>query len=1215
MRRIVIALPILGMVFLVPGIRAQITFFAPPATYSTGDSPFSAAAADFNGDGFPDLAVPGCYSHSISIRFNDGFGTFSDTVNYPAGEYPFSICAGDIDADNDIDLVITSYIDTGWVYTLENLGDGTFDTAVGYAVGQYPYSVTLVDVDGVSGPDIVVANEISEDISILFNNGEGTYGNAINYATIANPYTVIGADLDGDANIDLIVRCVQNIAVFWNFGDGTFAEGENIAVHGNPGGSIVAANLNDDSYIDLAATSGILDSRLYVLLNNGDSTFSLPADYQVGTYPMGAISADVDLDGDIDLVTTSLNSPYFATLINIGDGSFQPAVNQNIIHGTYGIVSDDFDFDGDADLVVTHSSADLISLLRNLEFDCFDEDGDGYGDPGFPNTKCPVDDNCPTTYNPDQSNIDGDQLGDSCDNCFEIYNPKQEDADTDGVGDSCDLCTDTDNDGYGEPGFPASTCETDNCPSLFNPDQVDNDGDGLGDACDTCTDIDGDGYGNPGFPNNVCLDDNCPNIYNPYQKDLDEDGVGDSCDACTDTDGDGYGNPQYPANTCPEDNCPDLANPNQHDNDNDGIGDECDTCTDSDGDGYGDPGYFRNTCPVDNCPFTYNPDQFDEDSDGRGTACDPGEVDFEADIRCGSAPLLVSFTDLTRPTDTIVNWYWDFGDGNSSELQNPMHEYTQTGIFDVTLIISDGSHSDTLTRENYITTQISITVDFTAVQSSGESPLTVFFNHAVEGVVTSYYWMFGDGDTSSLPNPIHTYEFQGSYDVTLKAQLDLGDCSQFGMKVKQDFVTVSALAAEFEAETTAGSTPLMVQFIDQSRGSPDSWYWEFGDGTFSTDPSPLHQYDTAGLYDVLMSVTNPFSHSDSMLRLHYITVSDTLYADLEVEMYDFGATPGRDFRFATFWTNCGTAPADNCTLLILPPSVMEFGDTVIIVGDTTTGVYSGYSYAGDTIVIPLEAIDPSPRYGGYVVIKGTLPTGIPLGDSVTCESWLSGPTPDEESGNNYCRHVSVLNWYADPAGKSVYPPGVGPENEIAPDERIFYVIRFENPPEAPADAQYLLLIDTLDPDLDWGTLSLDITSHPEGCISSFDAFSGVITWYWQNIALPPDSEGYVIFSITPATGLLDRTEISNHAWLRVGWNNWLRLPEIGSVLQTIKYPFTFGDANGDGDINLLDILFLIDNIYGIPPGPPPSPLQAGDANQDGDINLLDILFLIDIIYG
>jgi len=283
---------------------------------------------------------------------------------------------------------------------------------------------------------------------------------------------------------------------------------------------------------------------------------------------------------------------------------------------------------------------------------CTDSDGDGFADPGFPASTCDID-NCPEEPNAPQSDdapqsdADEDDVGDACDpctdtdgdgfadpgfpastcgvdNCPEKPNADQADADRDGLGDACDPCPDTDRDGFADPGSPAPTCRLDNCPNNPNPDQGDADGDGVGDACDRCTDIDGDGAGDPGFTASTCPLDNCPAMPNADQADADGDAFGDGCDPCTDIDGDGrgVGAPGFPISLCPSDNCLDDPNPNQADADRDGRGDVCDSCTDTDGDGRGDPGFPASLCPLDLCPADPSAGQADTDGDGVGDACD-----------------------------------------------------------------------------------------------------------------------------------------------------------------------------------------------------------------------------------------------------------------------------------------------------------------------------------------------------------------------------------------------------------------------------------------------------------------------------------------------------------------------------------------------------------------------------------------------------------------
>jgi len=186
-----------------------------------------------------------------------------------------------------------------------------------------------------------------------------------------------------------------------------------------------------------------------------------------------------------------------------------------------------------------------------------DGDADGYVD---------ALDNCPAIVNPNQSDTDGDLIGDDCD-AYPICDNTL-DADSDGVPDACD-----------------------NCPAIANPGQTDGDGDLIGDDCDAypiCDNtLDADSDGVP----DDC--DNCPATSNPGQSDGDGDLIGDDCDAyptcdnSLDSDGDGV------PDAC--DNCPTTSNSEQSDFDSDGIGDACDTDFDGDGDGVPD---FRDSAPT-----------------------------------------------------------------------------------------------------------------------------------------------------------------------------------------------------------------------------------------------------------------------------------------------------------------------------------------------------------------------------------------------------------------------------------------------------------------------------------------------------------------------------------------------------------------------------------------------------------------------------------------
>jgi len=130
-------------------------------------------------------------------------------------------------------------------------------------------------------------------------------------------------------------------------------------------------------------------------------------------------------------------------------------------------------------------------------------------------------------------------------------------------------------------------------------------------------------------------------------------------------------------------------------------------------------------------------------------------ADFSADVTSGAVSLTVNFTD--HSTNAPTGWEWNFGDGNTSTDQDPTHTYTAVGTYSVSLNATNVGGSNTITESAYITVAIAPVADFSADVTSGAVPLTVNFTDHSTNAPTGWEWNFGDGNTSTDQNPIHTY--------------------------------------------------------------------------------------------------------------------------------------------------------------------------------------------------------------------------------------------------------------------------------------------------------------------------------------------------------------------------------------------------------------------------------------------------------------------------
>ncbi|HZF63846.1 MAG TPA: PKD domain-containing protein, partial [Chitinophagaceae bacterium] len=238
-------------------------------------------------------------------------------------------------------------------------------------------------------------------------------------------------------------------------------------------------------------------------------------------------------------------------------------------------------------------------------------------------------------------------------------------------------------------------------------------------------------------------------------------------------------------------------------------------------------------------------------------------------VRC-QAPLTVNFTNSSN----AANYQWLFGDGGTSTASAPSHIYTQPGNYSVSLIAvnSDGC-SDTLTRPDFIRIQRPV-VAFPGFPVRGCIPYQASFNASINSVdaVSSYQWSFGDGTTSTVTNPQHTYTQRGTYDVTLTITTATGCTETY---TQQAAVRVGTKpVADFTVAQSDICASERVQFTDRSTPADEitEWLWTFSDGSTSAERHPLHQFRDTGNINTELVVFNNGCPSDPLMKEEVVHV-------------------------------------------------------------------------------------------------------------------------------------------------------------------------------------------------------------------------------------------------------------------------------------------------------------------------------------------------------
>lgn len=262
------------------------------------------------------------------------------------------------------------------------------------------------------------------------------------------------------------------------------------------------------------------------------------------------------------------------------------------------------------------------------------------------------------------------------------------------------------------------------------------------------------------------------------------------------------------------------------------------------------------------------------------------KASFEYTNQPSSSPV-ISFENLSLPANNTAFWMWDFGDGQTSNEFEPSHEYAQPGIYYVCLTMVDSASG---------CTSISCADVWAGInQEECEAyfiweiqDLTASFTNISTGSPSLFFWDFGDGNTSQLPNPEHTWQYPGVYMVCLSIYDSATNCQSSRCELISIGLPQECIA-NYTYELVEGNT---IAFTNLSEGWIDQVIWDFGDGTpFSYETNPVHTWEQAGIYHVCLAVISNMFQCQDVLCLD-ITVGDTVTACQSAFAFQVDSIPG-----------------------------------------------------------------------------------------------------------------------------------------------------------------------------------------------------------------------------------------------------------------------------------------------------------------------------------
>lgn len=335
--------------------------FGTPSMFTTqfptpaSTRPYGGHAGDFNGDGFPDLAVVCEDTDDVRIYVNDGAGGFP---NPPAmhfiGGTPSPSEGGDFNGDGWLDLTVTG---GSGVSVFLNDGAGTLLPPVTYSGPSNAHGTAVCDYDGDGDEDIMVTSTAGQ-VVFAQNDGNGvlSFGGAT--AAPGGAWGIDSGDMNGDGIEDLIVGGNGQTAVLLGDGAGGFTQAGSISsAHV---WQVQVGDLDGDGDLDAigAATSG----ELYFVVGDGSGGITTSFTRNAGSFSVASDLGDIDGDGDLDAIASDFGSGQWGVYENLGGGAFSAGFTLSAPNNAACAIIADIDGDGRMEVIGFDEISDDILI-------------------------------------------------------------------------------------------------------------------------------------------------------------------------------------------------------------------------------------------------------------------------------------------------------------------------------------------------------------------------------------------------------------------------------------------------------------------------------------------------------------------------------------------------------------------------------------------------------------------------------------------------------------------------------------------------------------------------------------------------------------------------------------------------------------------------------------------------------------------------------------